>query len=57
MVDRDEVSDAVCYDLFAFSRPNAILAKLARPLARRLQKRFAHDSVSAMFRAVGNGQQ
>lgn len=44
--------DSVWYDLFAFSYPNAAMAKLFRPLARRLQKNFARDSKSAMLRAV-----
>jgi uncharacterized protein (UPF0548 family) len=41
----------VWYDLYAFSRPTA-LARLAYPFTRRLQKRFAKDSKSAMLKAV-----
>jgi uncharacterized protein (UPF0548 family) len=41
----------VWYDLFAFSRPRHPLARLARPLARRLQKRFQVESKAAMQRA------
>ncbi len=44
--------DSVWYDLFAFSRPRAGLAKFAYPLSRRLQRRFAEDSKAAMARAV-----
>ena len=45
--------NSVHYDLYAFSRPNHLLAKIGHPLARRLQRRFARDSVRAMIRAVG----
>jgi uncharacterized protein (UPF0548 family) len=41
----------VWYDLYAFSRPTT-LARLAYPFTRRLQKRFARDSKSAMLKAV-----
>ena len=44
--------DSVWYDLFAFSRPNHPLARMAYPLGRRLQKRFARDSLAAMVDAV-----
>ena len=46
--------DSVFYDLYAFSRPNHLLAKLGYPLARRLQHRFARDSLRAMLRATGS---
>ena len=51
-VEHRKDDDSVWYDLFAFSRPNQFLAKAASPLARRLQKRFAADSKSAMSKAV-----
>jgi uncharacterized protein (UPF0548 family) len=38
------------YDIYAFSRPHA-LARLAYPLSRALQKRFARDSLVAMQKA------
>ena len=44
--------DTVHYDLYAFSRPDHPLAKVGHPLARRLQRRFARDSMQAMVRAV-----
>lgn len=44
--------DSVFYDLYAFSRPNSLLAKLGYPLTRRLQHRFAKDSLQAMVRAT-----
>jgi uncharacterized protein (UPF0548 family) len=43
--------ESVWYDLFAFSRPNGV-ARIAYPLARTLQKRFASDSRIAMKKAV-----
>jgi uncharacterized protein (UPF0548 family) len=45
--------DAVWYDILAFSRPHHFFARLGYPLVRRLQKRFAADSASALKRAVG----
>lgn len=42
----------VWYDVFAFSQPNPLLAKLGYPVSRMLQKRFAADSKQAMKRAV-----
>jgi uncharacterized protein (UPF0548 family) len=48
-------NDSVFYDLYAFSRPNHFLAKLGYPLARRLQRRFARDSLQAMVRATNLG--
>jgi len=44
---------SVWYDLYAFSRPT-LLARLAYPFARTLQRRFARDSKSAMQNAVRN---
>lgn len=46
--------DTVWYDILAFSRPNQLLVRLGFPLARRLQKRFARDSLSVMI-AAANG--
>ena len=46
-------SDIVNYRVVAFSRPNAPLARIGKPIARQLQKRFARDSVRSMVRAVG----
>lgn len=43
---------SVWYDLYAFSRPRLWLVRLARPLARRLQRRFQVESKAAMERAV-----
>jgi uncharacterized protein (UPF0548 family) len=43
--------ESVWYDLFAFSRPN-MAARIACPLTRSLQRRFAADSKITMKRAV-----
>lgn len=42
----------VWYDLYAFSYPGSLPAKIGYPLTRMLQKRFARDSKAAMERAV-----
>jgi len=42
--------DSVWYDLLAFSRPNQALARIAYPVARSLQRRFARDSKEAMLK-------
>ena len=41
-------NDSVWYDILAFSQPRHPLVKLSRPLARRLQKQFARDSLNRM---------
>ncbi len=41
----------VWYEIYAFSRPRG-LARCAYPFSRRLQRRFARDSMSAMRRSV-----
>lgn len=48
----DREKGDVIYDLYAFSRPNHLLAHLGYPFTRMLQKQFAEDSKQAMFRAV-----
>lgn len=40
--------DSVWYDILAFSRPRAMLARVGYPIARGLQRRFARDSKRAM---------
>ena len=40
--------DSVWYDILAFSHPQHPLVKLSYPLARRLQKRFARESLLRM---------
>lgn len=53
--NRDD--NAVSYEILAFSRPKHAIAKLAYPLSRTVQKRFAHDSGQAMLRAVSEGSE
>jgi uncharacterized protein (UPF0548 family) len=48
--NRDDGS--VHYDVFAFSRPRHLLARLGYPLARALQRRFARDSKRTMLVAA-----
>ena len=40
--------DTVWYDILAFSRPQHPLVRLSAPLARRLQRQFARDSLNRM---------
>jgi uncharacterized protein (UPF0548 family) len=51
-VEWNRTNDEVWYDILAFSRPNSLLARFAYPLARALQKKFAHGSKRAMHNAV-----
>jgi len=51
-VDMEETTGEVFYDLFAFSRPQHLLAKFGYLYARQLQKHFAKDSLASMKRAV-----
>jgi uncharacterized protein (UPF0548 family) len=53
-VEYDAATGEVWYDLYAFSRPASMLAKLGYPLSRHLQKAFARDSKIAMLAAVAN---
>ena len=45
----------VWYDIRAFSRPRYWPVRLAKPLARRLQRRFVRESQQAMLDAVARG--
>jgi uncharacterized protein (UPF0548 family) len=51
----DSVSEQVAYEITAFSRPAALVAKLGLPWARRTQKRFAAASGEAIRRALRAG--
>ena len=51
LVGWDREDDTVWYDILAFSRPANLLVRLGNPVARRLQRRFARDSLQAMKRA------
>jgi uncharacterized protein (UPF0548 family) len=48
--------DSVWYDILAFSRPQHPLVKLSSPLARRLQRRFARESLNRMVAVVHGGE-
>ena len=50
-VEFDSADQSVWYDIYAFSRPTA-LVRLAYPFARSLQERFAADSKAAVLRAA-----
>jgi uncharacterized protein (UPF0548 family) len=51
-VEWERESDSVFYDILAFSKPRQWQARIARPVSRMLQKRFARDSLLAMTRHV-----
>ena len=51
-IDWSSNDDSVCYDVLVFSRPQQWQAKVAPPLTRMLQKKFARDSKAGMKRAV-----
>jgi len=44
-----EGDDSVHFEILAFSRPNQLLAKLAYPYVRHLQKRFGKDAMQQML--------
>lgn len=44
--------DSVWYDIYAFSRPRHWLARLGKPIARMLQRRFVGASLQSMKRTV-----
>ena len=52
MVEWHARDDSVWFDLYAFSRPGKLLARLGYPLGRRLQRRFARAAKQAMLDAV-----
>lgn len=45
-------NNEVWYDILAFSKPNYFVTRIAYPLVRRFQKRFARDSAAAMVRVA-----
>jgi uncharacterized protein (UPF0548 family) len=51
----DPQTDEVIYRIRAISRPQALLARVGRPIVRLLQARFRAQSAAAMKRATGNG--
>ena len=53
-VEWHSADDSVWYDLYALSRPGHPLVRLAYPIARHLQRRFARDSKQAMIDAAAH---
>jgi uncharacterized protein (UPF0548 family) len=51
-VEWNHADDSVWYDILAFSHPANALTRVAYPVTRFLQKRFAKDSMGAMMKAV-----
>ena len=51
-IEHHAADDSVWYDLYALSRPGHPLVRLAYPIARRLQRRFARESKQAMIMAA-----
>jgi uncharacterized protein (UPF0548 family) len=52
VVEWDEASGEVWYDILAFSRPQHPLIRMGNRYMRRLQKRFGRESAAAMRQAV-----
>ena len=50
-IERRE-DDSVWYDIYAFSHPQHLLVRLGFPIARKLQKRFAKESLARIARAA-----
>jgi uncharacterized protein (UPF0548 family) len=51
-IEHDLEDDSVWYDILAFSVPRHLFARIAYPLSRAAQRRFARDSKAAMLRAI-----
>ena len=51
-VEWHRTPDMVSYDILSFSRPVSLAARVAGPLARRLQKCFVRQSLAAVDKAV-----
>ena len=52
VVEWDEASGEVWYDILAFSRLRHPLVRIGNPYVRRMQKRFGKESAAAMQRTV-----
>jgi uncharacterized protein (UPF0548 family) len=53
-VEWNSEDDSVTYDLLAISKPQQWQTKIAGPVGRALQRRFARDSLAAMVRATAS---
>jgi len=54
IIEWHHADDSVWYDLRSFSRPGELLTTFGHPVVRRLQKRFARESIQAMLKAVNS---
>jgi uncharacterized protein (UPF0548 family) len=54
LIEWDQDTDLVSYDILAFSRPSHFLSRLGYPVVRRKQKQFGRDSAASMFRSVNS---
>jgi len=52
LIEWDRESDEVSYEILAFSRPRHPLVWLGKPWARKLQNRFAKESLDLMKKAA-----
>ena len=52
LIEWDQKTDSVSYDILAFSKPNHFLTRLGYPVVRRMQQRFGRDSAAAMLLAA-----
>ena len=52
LIEWNQESDEVWYDILAFSRPRWLVARLGYPYMRSLQRRFGKDSTAAVAKAV-----
>jgi uncharacterized protein (UPF0548 family) len=55
LVEWDQASGEVWYDILAFSRPHQLLSRLGYWYMRRVQRRFGSESAAAMIRAAKGG--
>lgn len=52
IIEWDQKTNEVYYDILAFSRMKHVLTRLGYPVVRRTQKRFGRESAASMFRAI-----
>lgn len=52
LVEMDQNTNDVWFDILAFSRPNQFLTRLGYPVVRLTQRRFGRESAASMLRAV-----
>lgn len=50
----DQKTDEVHYEILAFSKPNRLFVKLAYPIVRNRQQRFGQQSAAAMVKTVAS---